>query len=97
MGGWPLYARLRAGVLREVDSPSGEDGGREIRSEIVSPPVFLLRKNPAPSSEGAMGACVTGRCRNRNRVLQLGGFLIIIKKEEMAMAGNATLRKEGAG
>jgi hypothetical protein len=30
-------------------------------------------------------------------VLQSGGFLVIIKKEEMAMAGNATLRKEGAG
>ena len=43
----------------EVDSPSGEDGGRETRREIFSPPVFLLRKNPAPSSEGALCAFVT--------------------------------------
>lgn len=26
---------------------------------MFSPPVFLLGKNPAPSSEGAFGVCLT--------------------------------------
>ena len=31
----------------------------EKQEEKISPPVFLLRKNPAPSSEGAWDVCIT--------------------------------------
>jgi len=46
--------------------PSDEGGGTahavtvgENQEEKISPPVFLLRKNPAPSSEGASSAFLT--------------------------------------
>ena len=41
--------------MREVDSPLGEDGGREADEGNSLPQSFALQ-NPAPSSEGALGA-----------------------------------------
>ena len=42
-------------LMREVASPLGEDGGREADEGNALPQSFALQ-NPAPSSEGAVGA-----------------------------------------
>jgi hypothetical protein len=44
--------------MREVDSPLGEDGGREQEEKISLPQTFASQK-PAPSSEGAIVARMT--------------------------------------
>ena len=47
-------------LMREVDSPSGEDGGRETSGKDLSPSL-LLRKIQPPSSEGAFGYSLFNR------------------------------------
>ena len=47
-------------LMREVDSPLGEDGGRETSKDKSLPQSFALQ-NPAPSSEGAGVRCVHNR------------------------------------
>ena len=47
--GCALYARLRAGVPREVDSPLGEDGGRE------NYPSVTLGKRDSSPDKGSLG------------------------------------------
>ena len=44
--------------MREVDSPQAKTEGEKQEEKILSP-VFLLRKNPVPSSEGAKGVAIT--------------------------------------
>ena len=53
-----LAAATSLPLMREVDSPLGEDGGRETRSANSLPQSFASQ-NPAPSSEGAFGAYIT--------------------------------------
>ena len=47
-------------LTREVDSPSGEAGGRETRRKIFSPPVFCFAK-ASPLVRGGLGRCVYNR------------------------------------
>ena len=49
-------ARIAEEEARIAREKARIDREREIRRKIISPPVFLLRKNPAPSSEGALNA-----------------------------------------
>ena len=48
-------------LMREVDSPLGEDGGRETRSEIISPPVFCFAKS-SPLVRGGLGCALNRIC-----------------------------------
>ena len=40
--------------MREVDSPSGEDGGREANGKILSPSIFAAQKS-SPLVRGGLG------------------------------------------
>ena len=48
-------------LMREVDSPLGEDGGRETRSENISPPVFCFAKS-SPLVRGGLGCALNRIC-----------------------------------